>query len=352
MKTLRPNIVFSVGRSYLRSLFKRVPVWAHLYVTRRCNFSCKYCADKNNQSKDPSFEELCARILKLKSIGCNCVSFMGGEPTLREDIVALVEFCSRNKIYGQLSTNGAFLIHPSKKVHGETLLERLVGAGLGTINLSVDSVTSGFDVSGKELPKTTEILKALLKEKKRTGLNVILNCVISKKNLKNVPQILEFCHRNKLVMAAIFVQDPNPSQEEKDISILEEILFSPTEKEEVIEIIDYLIAKKRKGYRLVEPIAYFESVKKWVKGELDWECEGGRSSLAVDTDGRIGLCTYLPYLDIDIRELKDHHFHTFEEYRKAHRKLCTNKCIPSCMFCTMYYRQHPWELVANQWKQR
>lgn len=347
-KTLRPNPAASIGLSYVKSLIKPTPLWAHFYVTRHCNFACKYCGARDNLRKDPTFEDLCKRILKLKSMGCGCIGFMGGEPTLRTDLVQLVQFCSQNGLYTQLSTNGTYLVNPARTVGGKTLLERLVTAGLGMIGLSVDSVLSGFTVSGKEAPKVSSALEALIKQKQDRGLVLALYCVITKKNVKQVPEIVEFCHERSLTMAAIFAQDPNPSGNPKMIKISKKMMFSKSDINEIEKTVDYLIAKKKEGYQMLEPIQYYLSVKDWVNGRLNWQCEGGLTSLTVDTDGKVGICGYLPYLDVSLIDETSSIYAKIKEYRKKNLNWCTKKCLPSCMFCTSYYRNHPISLLLSR----
>lgn len=340
MKTKGPSIFTTVGKSYLRSALKPTPLWTHLFVTRHCNFNCQYCGAVDNQRKDPTFEEICRWILKLKSLGCHCIGFMGGEPTLRKDFVDIVEFCSQNQVYTQLSTNGTLLLKNIGRQNGQNLLKNLTQAGLGVINLSVDSVVENFKASNKKLPRANRILEALQEEKRENGLNFILNCVISKQNFKQVPQLLEFCHSQKIVMAAIFVQNPfqfiNPG-----ISRNNQVFFSKKDADIVSQTADYLIDKKKKGYRLVEPLEYYEAVKKWVRGGYFWKCDAGKYSLVVDTDGGIAICGYLPYLPLNIDDLGENYFEKVEPWREKYLDDCPKKCLPSCNFCTSFYRQNP-----------
>lgn len=228
------------------------------------------------------------------------------------------------------------------------MLERLVAAGLGTVNLSVDSVVAGFDVSGKELPKASDVLDALLKERQKNGLIVILNCVITKKNIKQVPTMLDFCNSKKVMMATIFAQNPNPNRKTTNPSYLEELLFKNTDQKEVVQMADYLISKKKEGYRLLEPIQYYEAVKRWVEGKLRWECDGGKYTLEIDTDGKIGICGYLPYLNIDLDSAKSNFYEEVKKFRETNQKWCTEKCLPSCMFCSSFYRQNPFAFLYSR----
>ncbi len=274
--------------------------------------------------------------------------FNGRGAEIRADLAEIVEFCSRNNIYTQLSTNGAFLINPRRTVDGKTRLRQLLDVGLGTINISIDSIVAGFSDSKKELPQASKTLKALIDEKAKSGLSLMLNCVITKNNIKQVPAMLEFCHTNQIIMAAIFVQNPKPLENYRQNPHLKELLLEEGDKEEVIKTADYLADKKRNGYRLLESIAYYEAVKKWIQSDLDWVCDGGKYTLNIDTDGRVGICGYLPYLDLNIRDLNKDYYPQIKEYREKNLKWCTKKCVPSCMFCSTYYRQNPIQFLWSE----
>lgn len=329
-----------MGYSFLRSLFRPTPLWVHLYVTRHCNFSCKYCGALDNTRPDPTLKELKQRILKVKSLGGRIIGFMGGEPTLRRDIVDIVRFCSQNGMYTQLPTNGTFLIAPALKKEGKTLLRNLVEAGLGTINISVDSLVGGFMDSDKELPRANGVLEALMEEKKR-GLTVVLNCVVTKKNIDQVAKMVEFCHRKRMMMLTIFAQDPFPLEPGKNPSGIKDTFLTKEDKKKVEKLLNFLTERKKKGYWLGEPLAYYQAVRDWLDGRVDWNCDGGKYSLAIDTDGKVAICGYLPYTKYDLMELEKSFFKNLEPTRDRYLPRCTKICLPLCMFGSAYYRTHP-----------
>ncbi len=205
----------------------------------------------------------------------------------------------------------------------------------------------GSEVSEKKLSGATNVLQALIKERDQNGLFFMLNCVINKQNIKEVPKMLEFCRRKKVMMVAIFVQNPALFKEAGKNEYLEKTLFTPADEKEVCETADYLIAKKKAGYPLIEPFAYYESVKKWIKGELDWSCDGGKYSLGIDTDGKIGICGYLPNLDLNNMDLNRDYFSKLKEPREEYQKTCTKSCLPACMFCSSFFRQNPLQFIQN-----
>ncbi len=271
---------------------------------------------------------------------------MGGEPTLRKDIVDIVRFCSKNKLYTHMPTNGTFLL--VKDNGGRTLLSKLVEAGLGSISLSVDSVAGGFGASSKELPRAKEVLASLIKEKRTNGLAVMLNCVITRENINQVPKMLEFCHTHGLTMVAIIAQDPFPYDSRKNNPNIYKILFSGKDTAGLNKLLAFLTDKNKKGYALGEPTEYYRAIKQWIKGEADWDCGAGKYSMSVDLDGRVAICGYLPYSEINIMDLDRNYYEKLLPEREKYMGWCTKKCLPSCMFCSSFYRQHPLKFLYKK----
>jgi MoaA/NifB/PqqE/SkfB family radical SAM enzyme len=195
-------------------------------------------------------------------------------------------------------------------------------------------------------------LDALIEEKNKNGLVVLLNCVITRNNLDQVPEMLEFCHSKKLMMAAIFAQNPNPSRKYSLTDYNKNILFSPKDAKRVTQIVDYLIQKKQSGYQLAEPIRYYEGIKQWLKEGFDWQCDAGLYSMVIDTDGAVAICGYLPFTTLNISDLPTHFLADIKNYRKKYLTWCTKKCLPSCMFCASFYRQHPGSFLYSKLRYR
>ncbi|OHB79140.1 MAG: cyclic pyranopterin phosphate synthase MoaA [Planctomycetes bacterium RBG_16_55_9] len=125
--------------------------YLRISVTDRCNLQCVYCNPLGCCQVTQSDEVLIAEEIKravrlLVDCGIRKVRITGGEPLVREDIVALVgELAGVDGIEDlSLTTNGVFL---------GALAPELKAAGLQRVNVSVDSMDrhtykriSGFDL--------------------------------------------------------------------------------------------------------------------------------------------------------------------------------------------------------------
>ncbi|MDZ7679084.1 MAG: GTP 3',8-cyclase MoaA [Acidimicrobiales bacterium] len=106
-------------------------------VTDRCNFRCTYCMPAEGMDWLPradvlSFEEIeqIARLL-VERYGFDSIRLTGGEPLVRAHLPVLVAKLAALGVDLSLTTNGSTLAHSA---------EELVRAGLGRINVSLDTL--------------------------------------------------------------------------------------------------------------------------------------------------------------------------------------------------------------------
>ncbi len=74
-----------------------------VWVTGECNNDCIFC-DSHPGTRGPSLEEVRERLLAARRDGFDVVSFIGGEPTFRQDFVQLVGL-ARRLGFGRIHVN-------------------------------------------------------------------------------------------------------------------------------------------------------------------------------------------------------------------------------------------------------
>ncbi len=126
------------GVTALIDPFGRTIDTVRLSVTDRCNFKCSYCRPGETVSFLKrhlllSFEELGRVARVLADLGIKRIRLTGGEPTVRADILTLVEQLAATPGLDEvtMTTNGWNL---------HKLAEPLRAAGLGRLNLSLDTL--------------------------------------------------------------------------------------------------------------------------------------------------------------------------------------------------------------------
>ncbi len=75
-----------------------------LQVTKRCNADCIHCA-ASQSTKELSTDKMKELIKKIHAEGCVRLSFTGGEPLLRNDLVEIVKYSKKIGMINSLSTN-------------------------------------------------------------------------------------------------------------------------------------------------------------------------------------------------------------------------------------------------------
>ena len=122
----------------MRDSFGREINYLRISLTDRCNLRCVYCMPMNGLTFVPNQELLTAEELErvvraAVDVGFYKVRLTGGEPTLRQDIVEIVQRLARIEGVEQLvmTTNGYRLPH---------IAQDLAEAGLKRVNIHVDSL--------------------------------------------------------------------------------------------------------------------------------------------------------------------------------------------------------------------
>ena len=156
-----------------------------------CNFRCTYCPPWGENSyeigKRLSRSELTCVLRSLANAGFQVVKLTGGEPTLRRDLIEIVEDACRLFSEVRLITNGWNL---------DRIAPELAQAGLATVEVSLDSVEEGIfnelTSSKNTLPKVLAGIHGCL----NAGINVQLNTVVMKKNVVELERMLDFVESN------------------------------------------------------------------------------------------------------------------------------------------------------------
>ncbi|HVT06481.1 MAG TPA: radical SAM protein, partial [Polyangia bacterium] len=167
----------------LRALPRAVddrPIWAQLNITWRCNLDCAYCTEYDNQKDHIPFADLLARIEKCRELGVLHTDLIGGEPLLHPDVERLFEEIRARGMTSGMTTNG-FLLTEEK-------LDRLLAAGLGRLQISVDGVRPT-----KETPKSLKTLQKKIELCAGRPIWFRVNTVICDETLDQVEEVARFC---------------------------------------------------------------------------------------------------------------------------------------------------------------
>jgi MoaA/NifB/PqqE/SkfB family radical SAM enzyme len=158
------------------------PFLAHIIPMRRCNLDCTYCNEFYDKSKPVPLEEVKRRLDLLADMGTSIITISGGEPLMHPDLDEVIRHIRRRRMIAGLITNGFFL--------NKERIERLNGAGLEHLQISIDNVTPD-EVSKKSLKSIDGRLEML---SQWATFQVNINSVLGS-GVKNSEDALQIAHR-------------------------------------------------------------------------------------------------------------------------------------------------------------
>jgi pyruvate-formate lyase-activating enzyme/SAM-dependent methyltransferase len=157
---------------------------ALIKVGYTCNNNCVFCHSRPlRRHPDLTTREVRRRILQARAQGAQMAVLSGGEPTLRQDLPALLRFARDQGLQTGLITNGRRLVYPG-------FAAELASLGLGFVYLSFHSVSRrahGLSARTDSLPQTLGALAQLI------GLRVpvTVNAVVTRHNINGLPALVD-----------------------------------------------------------------------------------------------------------------------------------------------------------------
>jgi pyrroloquinoline quinone biosynthesis protein E len=155
-------------------------------LTHRCPLQCPYCANPLALHRSAAELETATwrRVLEeAAALGVLQLHLSGGEPTVRKDLVELVQAAAMLGLYSNLITSGVLLDMP--------LLDRLAQAGLDHVQISLqDAEPDNADRIGGFTGGHARKLQAA-RAVTQAGLALTLNFVVHRQNVTRVPAMLD-----------------------------------------------------------------------------------------------------------------------------------------------------------------
>jgi cyclic pyranopterin phosphate synthase len=168
--------------SFLTDNYARQHNYLRISLTEKCNLRCLYCMPEEGVPQSPPQELLTSpEIYLLSSVfvreGVTKIRLTGGEPTIRKDILPLMQQIGSLRSYGLkelcITTNGISL---------HRKLDSMAEAGLTGVNLSLDTLDpwqfqimtrrKGFEAVMKSIDRILEMNRL------GAGIKLKINCVV------------------------------------------------------------------------------------------------------------------------------------------------------------------------------
>ena len=250
-----------------RFLGRRAPLQTVLFITDKCNLRCKHCSVYGSAGyRQRKFDDILADMRRSYADGSRFIDLEGGEPTLwREGEKTINDIIDAAKSIGFFSitvtTNAQqdfSWIHPH------------------SIWVSMDGVGKYHESIRGE--GTFAKLEENIRRSGHKHLSV--NMVVNSLNWESVDAAIEYARSNPAIeQISVNFHTPYPGTE---------YLMLPVEKK--VEVIDKVLAYKKKGYPIMNSVSGLKKMKKNSLGQMQL----GRECFVTNfiyPDGTDGLCS-------------------------------------------------------------
>lgn len=163
------------------------PLWVLLELTHKCPLECSYCYNQLDfvNTKDAMSKDDWFRVMdEVRELGAVQLGISGGEPLLNKDIVDIVQKANDLKFYTNLITSGVGA--------PKGIVKKLKDAGLKTVQLGIQSHDENTMTLITNNKNSYKEKIAFAKEVKDAGLQLIVNTCITRQNIHQVGEIIEF----------------------------------------------------------------------------------------------------------------------------------------------------------------
>ncbi len=265
--------------------FNTLPVLSEIALTYRCNLSCRFCYAGCKCKKQPECREMSTdevkRILQIIKHDAQVpsVSWTGGEPTLRKDLVELTAYATQLGMRVNLITNGTNL--------NSELVEGLKQAGLRSAQVSLEGPSSAVHDQLTQVAGSFDRTLRGIELLKESGLHVHTNTTVNRINAPHLYELIRFVKSIGMKRLSMNMVIPCGSAPDG------EVVISYTEMAELLAGIQQAAREAEIEFLWYSPTPYclFNPVASQLGGKSCAACDG---LLSVSPSGDVLPCSSLP----------------------------------------------------------
>ncbi len=280
------------------------PRYGSFFLTTRCNRRCDYCTVPEQGSRVELPLETWYKIInKAHNWGVRLGGFLGGEPTLREDLPQIINYASK-KIAVNLTSNGDTFVG----TEGHKRLEILASNGLSILILSLHELED----ADRQI--------AILQHAKKIGLIPILSSVVTKSTIEKLPDVMEETNKRGILYRYALVQNIGGSFSPETDSL------SPT-PDQLSTFIAMVREQKQKKHLIQNTQKYIAGgARVYPKG---WHCNIHKDYwINISNEGKLMACNEYP-TSISVLAISSLNDPRWVKARTTKREACTG-CSYQC----------------------
>jgi len=306
VRYVKEYLMDEFAEAYERNYLPSKPLDVICEISYLCNLACPTCF---RWTAKPDEHELTAEqwkgvLAKLKAwLGTFNLTFTGGEPFLRKDLLDIFKFASENGIVTGVVSNGSFI--------DKTLARKIVDSGLDGLALSLNSLKRHIHNETRGTNGSfDEVMTAIDNLKDRAGMRLSLSTTVVRENIDELVDMVEFVKSTGLygihfqpIMPASTLPTFNKEGEFKKVSVgtpYRDLL----KRKEVIDdkgiddVFNRLISMTESGYPIISSAGHLKEMAKYLKDPtspeiLEKVCQVGVKNFNIDPFGNVRLCSIM-----------------------------------------------------------
>lgn len=251
-------------------------------LTYRCNLRCRHCyVTSTAGKKELSTNEVKTIFDQLVELWCFHLTLTGGEPLLRKDILALIDYARRKGLYIHLFTNATLITPP--------VADKLSELQLTSVEISFHSLKKErFDWFARKKGSYDRVRQAieLLQERK---VKLALKINITKINFDEIKQLKGFVKDLQAIPEWATIIMPQSSGGKGNFSLR----LNPDEVLEANKILAE--PKKEKEAVSTKEMHGDKNTEKRLPRNRLFHCGAGKKTFSITPFGEMKPCLGFPY---------------------------------------------------------
>lgn len=288
---------------------ENIPLSVLAELTYRCNHRCYFCYQKKHESgEELNTMEWRSILRQLADMGALYITFSGGEPFLREDLMDIIESARHSDFAVSIITNGTYI--------SEFMAKKLDSLGVMDVGVSLHAADAGMHDRMTEVPGSYDRAVLGIRRLVNAGVKVIIKHSVSNINFGEYKKLRNLAETEGCYFECDSIVFP---QEQGTISP-----YSLSEEQHMTFFRDMNISQ----YLCVG------------KDDIDsmLHCDAGRSLCGITPDGDLLPCIQLPVPFGNLRRTGFRDIWNSEksvEFRKM-EKIISDECLlcESRSFCS------------------
>jgi MoaA/NifB/PqqE/SkfB family radical SAM enzyme len=309
------------------------PILAVFDVTKLCNERCAFCNVWKTSSDDMSLAEIAQKAAELRSFGIGYVFLQGGEPTLRKDLVDIIDIFLAQGIKPTVITNGTRLTDELASAIAERRCNLAIS--IDSLQRQKYMLVRGKDKLQAVMRNVENIAKFTATRKGNWAITTTITRVTT---LDEVKAIEAFAYEHGFMFAIRpYVHVKGVAGKRDDRLVLDNGKSS--------EIFQYMYERAREDNYLASLV--YEQHMRYLRSEPIGECDAMRYSFFLKEGGNVAPCIEYPELRL---RLDSFSASKKEHQDEIHRCSCDTPCFYNDAREVGILWRSRWPILLNSYK--